>query len=335
MFSHSTIKSSVSKTLTMNQTYIAQDINGPVLAAVFATEMILALIANGVVLFITITQRKSLKQPSTIFFTSLILAHLVMNLLYLPLTVIAMASEEWIFGNTDEEKRLTCIFAAFTVWYIVLVISMTLAAISFDRFLFIVKPPLHKQFMKPCVALTLAITIWILAGVINSTPFFGLGEFGYATSYGTCVPFWEENFIYVFFMLAVFALITGVIAVTSIWTFCFTRKFLQNQSLVAGSESIYNSTRKKLFGIFGTMLIIYTICLSPGFIIGFLSQFVSLPGSAYALVIACFVALTIGNPLVQSYFRLDVKSCLNCMRHKIREHSRASRYHQESDSTKI
>ena len=70
MFSHSTIKSSVSKTLTMNQTYIAQDINGPVLAAVFATEMILALIANGVVLFITITQRKSWKQPSTIFFIS-------------------------------------------------------------------------------------------------------------------------------------------------------------------------------------------------------------------------------------------------------------------------
>ena len=55
-------------------------------AAVFlSVEMILALIANGVVLLITITQRKSWKQSSTIFFTSLILAHLVINILYLPL----------------------------------------------------------------------------------------------------------------------------------------------------------------------------------------------------------------------------------------------------------
>uniref|UniRef100_A0A1X7T714 Uncharacterized protein n=1 Tax=Amphimedon queenslandica TaxID=400682 RepID=A0A1X7T714_AMPQE len=56
---------------------------------------------------------KSWKQSSTIFFTSLILAHLVLNLLYLPFTIIALAAGEWIFGSTDEEKRGTCIFSAF------------------------------------------------------------------------------------------------------------------------------------------------------------------------------------------------------------------------------
>ena len=80
-------------------------------AAVFSVEMILALIANGIVLLITITQRKSWKQSSTIFFTSLILAHLVMIMLYLPFTIIAFAAGEWIFGSTNEEKRGTCYFA--------------------------------------------------------------------------------------------------------------------------------------------------------------------------------------------------------------------------------
>ena len=84
---------------------------GTAAAVVLSVEMILALIANGIVLLITITQRKSWKQSSTIFFTSLILAHLVINILYLPLYIIALAAGEWIFGSTDKEKRGTCYFS--------------------------------------------------------------------------------------------------------------------------------------------------------------------------------------------------------------------------------
>ena len=111
------------------------EFSGPAVAAVLTVEMILALIANGVVLSITLYQRKSWKQSSKIFFTSLMLSHLVLNLLYLPFTIIALAAGEWIFGSTDDEKRGTCSFVAFAFWYLSLVIIMTLAAISFDRFL--------------------------------------------------------------------------------------------------------------------------------------------------------------------------------------------------------
>ena len=86
------------------------DFSTAVVAAVLSVEMILALIANGIVLLITITQRKSWKQSSVIFFTSLILAHLVLNVLYLPFTIIALAAGGWIFGSTDEERKGTCYF---------------------------------------------------------------------------------------------------------------------------------------------------------------------------------------------------------------------------------
>ena len=116
-----------------------EEFSAPAAAAVLIVVMILALIANGVVLSITLYQRKSLKQPSTIFFTSLILAHLVLNLLFVPFTIIALAAGEWIFGSTDEEKRGTCaFFSVFIFWWMVGVILLTLATISFDRFLFIV-----------------------------------------------------------------------------------------------------------------------------------------------------------------------------------------------------
>uniref|UniRef100_A0A1X7TKL8 G-protein coupled receptors family 1 profile domain-containing protein n=1 Tax=Amphimedon queenslandica TaxID=400682 RepID=A0A1X7TKL8_AMPQE len=98
------------------------EFSGPAVAAVLTVEMILALIANGVVLSITLYQWKFLKQSSTIFFTSLILAHLVLNLLYLPFTIIALAAGEWIFGSTDEEKTATYTFTAFVYSYTVPVI---------------------------------------------------------------------------------------------------------------------------------------------------------------------------------------------------------------------
>uniref|UniRef100_A0A1X7TV62 G-protein coupled receptors family 1 profile domain-containing protein n=1 Tax=Amphimedon queenslandica TaxID=400682 RepID=A0A1X7TV62_AMPQE len=78
-----------------------------------------------------------------------------------------------------EEKTATCTFTAFIYSYTIPVIFMTLAAISFDRFLFIVKPHLHKRFMRPWVALTLTIAIWILSAVLSSTPFYGLNEYVY------------------------------------------------------------------------------------------------------------------------------------------------------------
>uniref|UniRef100_A0A1X7UIS8 G-protein coupled receptors family 1 profile domain-containing protein n=1 Tax=Amphimedon queenslandica TaxID=400682 RepID=A0A1X7UIS8_AMPQE len=70
-----------------------------------------------------------------------------------------------------EEKRGTCHFAAFLYSFTIPVIFMTLAAISFHRFLFIAKPHLHKQFMRPWVALTLTIAIWILSAVYSFAPF--------------------------------------------------------------------------------------------------------------------------------------------------------------------
>ena len=107
-----------------------------------------------------------------------------MNLLNLPFTIIALAAGEWIFGSTDEEKRGTCIFASYLCWHISDVISMTLAAISFDRFLFIVKPHLHKRFMRPWVALTLTIAIWILSAVLGTLPFLGIGHYSYGDELG-------------------------------------------------------------------------------------------------------------------------------------------------------
>ena len=284
------------------------EFSGPAVAAVLTVEMILALIANGVVLSITLYQRKSWKQSSTIFFTSLILAHLVLNLLNLPFTIIALAAGEWIFGSTDEEKTATCAFASYLYWNIASVISITLAAISFDRFLFIVKPHLHKRFMRPWVALTLTIAIWILSAVLGTLPFLGIGHYNYGDELGYCALIKVDIAVIVIILVIIF-FVVGTIFVTSLWTFCFARNYFKAQSVIAG-ESVYASKKKRLFGIFGSMLLIYG---TPYFIAALrflLRSFIFLPYEYNVTSYIVHFFVTIASPIIQSYFRPEIKSVL-------------------------
>ena len=271
-------------------------------AVVLSVETILALIANGIVLLITITQRKSWKQSSTIFFTSLILAHLVMTLLYMPFYIISLAAGEWIFGSTDEEKKGTCYFSVFIYWYAMLVIAVTVAAISFDRFLFIVKPHLHKRFMRPWVALILTIIIWILAAPLSTVHFSHQYSFDYCTSKSISISF-------IIYVILLSGTTVGIILVTSVWTFCFTCRFINNQSVTAG-ESVYASRKKRLFGIFGSMFIVYIICFIPGILYFILNLFIEVPMEVDIVAIICFLFITVANPIVQAYFRPEIKIVL-------------------------
>ena len=215
------------------------DINGPVLATAFAIEAVVAFIANTIVLAITMYQRKSWKQPSTIFFTSLIMSNLVSVLVYLPMTAIATGAGEWIFGSTLEEKEATCVSVGLIFWFNISVTTATLAVISFDRFLFIVKPHLHKRFMRPWVALTFTIIIWILSVLYHMPPLLGLGEHVPNFSYGRCITLYTNNETLVVFCVVIIIFVI-IVAVTSIWTFCFTCRFIRDQSAIVG-ESVYTS----------------------------------------------------------------------------------------------
>ena len=289
------------------------DFNGPAVAAVLSLMTLAALIANITVLSITLYQRKSWKQSSTIFFTSLILAHLVMDILHLPFTIIALAAGGWIFGSTDEEKRGTCSFAAFISEYTVTVVAVTLGAISFDRFLFIVKPHLHKRFMRPWVALTLTITIWILASFFYSTTFFGVGEVIYDNEYGSCLRDYSNSIIgRVLFTVLIPITITAVIIVMSTWTFCFTRSYFNDHSVIGG-ESVYATKKMRLFGIFGSMLLVYGICFFPGLLRFILLIFISVPSWFSITSFVCLVFITVASPIVQSYFRPEIKGAFHSL----------------------
>ena len=299
---------------------LSEDINGPVLSAFLALVMVVGFVTNLFVIIVTFCHPKLLKRPSTIFMTSLLLADLVVVVFVLPFSVIATASGGWIFGESVEEKHGVCQFAGYMYWYSVLLISVTLAILSFDRFLCIVKPFVHKRYMKPHTAVIIVVIAWIVLAILNTTPFYGFGKIVYYESPGTCGPSWSKQPLYLAFVLVIFIILIGIIMVTSIWTCCFTRRFLQKKQQQSQAYSnIYISNNRRVIGIFGSLLLVCAFGFVPGTVGGAIYIFIDIH-YVIIIVVFCFYSITIGNPLVQSLFRPDVRDTVkiifnNCSSH--------------------
>ena len=295
---------------------LSEDINGPVLSTFYALVMVTGFVANLFVIIVTFCHPKSFKKSSTIFLTSLLLADLVLVVFVMTFSVISTASGEWIFGQSTEQKYGVCQFVGFMFWYSVLLVTATLAIVSFDRFLSIVKPFIHKQYMKPHTAVIIIVIAWIVCAVLNTTPFYGFGRFGYSERHGSCSPILVEQTLYVVFFLIIFLILIGSIVVTSIWTCCFTRRFLEEHQ---SASNIYVNNNRRVIGIFGSLLLVYILCFGPGLLTGIVSIFVYLKYLSIALF--CFFCITVANPLVQSFFRPDVRDTVKYMFSKCSSHT--------------
>uniref|UniRef100_A0A1X7VVF2 G-protein coupled receptors family 1 profile domain-containing protein n=1 Tax=Amphimedon queenslandica TaxID=400682 RepID=A0A1X7VVF2_AMPQE len=306
------------------------NINSPTYAAVLSIEGVIGIIANVAVLLMTLYQRKSWNQPSTIFFTSLLLSNLIIALVYF-MSSIAVGAEEWIFGKSFEEKNGSCMFVGYALGYGGMLISATLAVISFDWFLFIVKPHLHKQFMRPRVAVILIIVgaeEWIFGNTFEEKN--GSCMFvGYILWYGgmiiaaTLATISFDRFLFIVkphlhkrFMRPRVALILIIV----VWkkqgcSMVVATCFIKRQGRLV-DRGVYQSKSKRLFGIFGSMLLFYIIALLPSYIVG-LSIFFDLPDGLYAFGFWSYGLVTTINPLIQSYFRPEVKATLVLIANKI------------------
>jgi hypothetical protein len=139
-----------------------EDLIGPLMALFTTIIFILSLVINLFICVYTLSHPKSLKKSSTMFLFNLALISLLMTVLFMPFMVVASAAEEWIIGQSDTDQRdILCQITAFIFAYTVGVSVHTLAAISFDRFLSIVKPHHHKKYMTWKVALGIVVFIWV------------------------------------------------------------------------------------------------------------------------------------------------------------------------------
>ena len=291
------------------------DIDHPILAAVIGIGMVTGLVANFFVLVLTFCFIKDWKQPAIIFLTNMLLNNLVIILLVMPFSIITAASGEWIFGSTVNQKESVCQFAAFMRLYSYLSTLESLMLVSFDRFFFIVKALQYDKYMTVNKAVIIVAISWILAAIITVIPVVGFGDYEYINSHYTCMPTAEHNIGYsIIIFVCIFTFIVSII-VTTIWTLCFTRKYLRDKAtgpvpIDTQGSNVYASQQRRIIGLFGMLILVHLFCYAPSWISQVTGFFTTIPPVLYTLVYILYLLLASLNPLVQSFFRRDIREAV-------------------------
>ena len=295
---------------------LSEDINGPLLAAVIGIEMLAGLITNSFVLILTFCCSKNLKQPSTIFLTNFLFCNLVLVLFVMPFSISTGASGRWIISGNLNQKVIVCTFTAFILWYSITLVTFGLVIIAFDRFFFVVKAVAYKQHMSTSKAVCIVVFAWLLAGALNTTPFYGLGNYSFIACCGVCVPKWAGEPDYIIYILIIYITCITSIVVASIWTCLFTRKFLsrdERRTKFVSQNSrrdVYSTKNTRLVGLFGMIVIVHVVCYTPGIFASALELFVSVPVQLYTTMYVMFLLVASLSPLVQSFFRRDIREAM-------------------------
>ena len=295
-----------------NNFTLSEDINGPLLAAVIGIEMLAGLITNSFVLILTAYNLKNRKQPSTIFLANMSLNNLVITLLVMPFSIITAASGEWIFGSTVNQKESVCEFAACLFVYSFYTAIESLVLVSFDRFFFIVKALQYERYMTVNKAVIIVAASWILAAFMSILPLLGFEAYKFAYSYGTCIADLEGHTGYSIFIFLIILICISSIVVTTIWTVCFTRKYLRKTATGpvptdTQENNVYASQQRRIIGLFGMLILVHLLCYIPALFIVFIALFTGIPSAPYAITFVFYLLLTSLIPLVQSFFRRDIR----------------------------
>ena len=324
----------VNYTASTNWT-LAEGISGPAVAVFVGLEFVFSFSINLFIVTHTLhsptnrrrrarnQKRSSSYFSSTVFLLNIAVANLLMTVLFMLPYVIAAAAGGWIYGSTDSQREATCITAAFVFSYTVSLSLTTLAAISFDRFLSIVKSDLHSKWMKQKLVLAIVALIWVYA-LFLAVPIFigntgGNRNYAYSEASGVCLPWLIGKQAYAIFFSIATLFPIGVIVVTAIWTFVFTKKFIlrdykRRKSTVSGKKelkvekSVYTMRLRNLIGVFGSLLLSNVIALVPYYVTTLIAFGVGLnqiPPAIYATCLIVFLLSNVTNSLIQLYFRRD------------------------------
>ena len=311
---------------------LSEDLSGPAIAVFVGLEFVFSFSINLFIVTHTLhsltnrrrrarnQKRSSSYFSSTVFLLNIAVANLLMTVLFMLPYVIAAAAGGWIYGSTDSQREATCITAAFVFSYTVSLSLTTLAAISFDRFLFIVKSESHRKWMKPKSVLATVVIIWVFSFVITLPIFFGNmsgnAKFAYRDRAGTCFPTSIGKEPYSIFHSVAILLPTSLIAITTIWTFVFTKKFLRRDyerrkiwaENLKAEKSVYTMRLRNLTGVFGSLLLSHVLTLTPFYVTSTIAFAIGndrIPAVLYAACPIVFLLSNISNSLLQLYFRRD------------------------------
>ena len=256
-----------------------------------------------------------------ILLASLAASDLLFLILVNSFRIASIAQEKWLYGET------MCHLNPFYTRYFYINTVLHLMAVSYDRYVSIVRSPLTYDGMITKSRVALIVLIWLIPiAPLSIGPFLGWGKFVYNTELFFCQQGWVGQSgssgwktVIAITLLAVPFLVIAILN----WSVYKVVKGHVNDVTVQlgsldGSESQQSprqgSERKAAVDV-SIIIAVFMLCYLPTWVVGILRQFVEsieVPAEAVLITFSIFMANSLCNPIIYSIrkreFRRAVKN---------------------------
>nr|XP_006818577.1 PREDICTED: melanopsin-like [Saccoglossus kowalevskii] len=167
-----------------------------ILPCVMAVLIVGTVFGNAVVM-VVIGKTPATRQAMDCLLLNLVFAGFIYGIFVLPLTLISSAYGRWTFGPT------TCKVKGFATALLSSVSWGTLALISLEKYIAILKPLRYTQLVTKNRILASVTILWSSMAIITLPPFFGWAKYDFIPVTCTCAIVWRESPSYLYTSLCV------------------------------------------------------------------------------------------------------------------------------------
>ncbi|XP_068744580.1 melatonin receptor type 1B-like [Montipora capricornis] len=165
--------------------------------ALLLVAICMASVLGNALMFVVFLRRKQLRTISNGYLLNLAFADLLVSVLNMPVTVVTIMEQRWIFGET------ACDLLGFTTMLSFVSSVMSLAMIAINRYYYVVRWKTYHTIFTQRKSVLFGSTVWLLSSLISLPPLFGWADYRYIPGKSYCFVFWPSDVYYMYFMLTI------------------------------------------------------------------------------------------------------------------------------------
>ena len=265
--------------------------------------IVTAVFGNTVVCYI-VYQKPAMRSSINLLLANLALVDVLIALLCMAASFVTLATQDWVFGE------VLCKVNAFCFSFLVTESTYILLAISWDRYLIIVR---REETLTPHKAKVIICLTWIISFVLSFLPTIGWGKYGYVQGHIICTlndAAFSYSLVFCILTIIIPMLVMGYVYYRILCTVRKNSTKVVNHPPVSGVETRVNKRGKMNIDYsFKTRAFLTILILFVGYFVCFLpylvARFDAVTGRHLAttcsvevvLILICYLNSVL-NPLV-------------------------------------